>query len=56
MNESAGIDILHVDDEPEFLEVAADILEGEREEFTVETAVGVSEGRIDLLRTTSTVS
>ncbi|MFQ3475668.1 response regulator [Halonotius sp. F2-221B] len=44
MTESAGIDILHVDDEPEFLEVAADILEGEREEFTVETAVGVSEG------------
>ena len=44
MSESAGIDILHVDDEPDFLEVAADILEGEREEFTVETAVGVSEG------------
>ena len=44
MTESAGIDILHVDDEPGFLEVAADILEGEREEFTVETAVGVSEG------------
>lgn len=44
MSESAGIDILHVDDEPDFLEIAADILEGERAEFTVETATGVSEG------------
>jgi len=46
VTESAGIDILHVDDEPGFLEVAADILEGEREEFTVETAVGVSDSAL----------
>ena len=45
MSESAGtIRVLHVDDEPEFLSMAAAFLEREDDRFTVETATGASEG------------
>ena len=43
MTEAVGIDILHVDDNQGFLEAAANILESERDHFSVETAVGASE-------------
>jgi len=42
-NEEA-ISILHVDDQIDFIEMAARFLEGERDRFTVETATSASEG------------
>lgn len=44
MNKSAGIRVLHVDDEPDFTELAAEMLEREDNRFTVETATSASEG------------
>ena len=43
MTEAVGIDILYVDDDENFVEVAADTLEAERDHFFVETAVSASE-------------
>lgn len=44
MSEAGGIHILFIDDEPDFAEVAADILEREDDRFVVETATRASEG------------
>jgi len=41
---SARIHVLHVDDEPEFAEVTAEILTREDDQFVVETATSASEG------------
>lgn len=39
-----SIDVLHVDDDPDFAELAATFLEGENDRITVETAVNATEG------------
>ncbi|RKS76013.1 response regulator receiver domain-containing protein [Haloarcula quadrata] len=39
-----SISVLHVDDEPDFAELAADMLEREDDRFTVATATSASEG------------
>jgi PAS domain S-box-containing protein len=41
---SGVVDVLHVDDEPEFAETAATLLEREDERFEVETATSAAEG------------
>jgi PAS domain S-box-containing protein len=45
------IDVLHVDDDPDFLDLSATLLERENEQFRVETASSASEGH-DHLATT----
>ncbi|ERH08435.1 MAG: response regulator receiver protein [halophilic archaeon J07HX64] len=44
--------ILHVDDDPEFAELAATFLERERESFSVDTA-GDAVGGLEMLRETA---
>lgn len=44
MSETANISVLHVDDEPDFADLAADMLEREDDRFTVATATSASEG------------
>lgn len=44
MNETPDIHVLHVDDDPEFVEVTAEILERENGQFNVETATSASDG------------
>ncbi|MFC7041869.1 response regulator [Halonotius sp. GCM10025705] len=44
MADPDGIDILHVDDDPEFLSVVADLLEKAESRITVQTATTTSEG------------
>ena len=44
MNQTSGIYVLHVDDEPDFAALTADILEREADPFTVKTATSASEG------------
>lgn len=44
MSEAEGIHVLHVDDEPNFVGLAADMLEREDSQFAVETATSASEG------------
>ena len=44
MSQTSGIHVLHVDDEPDFAELAADMLEREDDRFSVETATSTSEG------------
>ncbi len=44
MSNTAGIRILHVDDEPDFAEMVATFLEREEDGLTVETAPSASEG------------
>lgn len=46
------LDILHVDDEPDFAEMVADFLERENDQFTVETAISANDG-LDKLAGTS---
>lgn len=41
---SPAINVLHVDDEPDFADMAADFLERENERLSVETAVSASDG------------
>ena len=50
MSETAEITVLHVDDDVEFVELAAEGLEQESEQLTVETATSASEG-LDRLTT-----
>jgi PAS domain S-box-containing protein len=49
--ESTQIRVLHVDDEPEFADIAATFLEREDERFSVETATSASEGLDHLANT-----
>jgi PAS domain S-box-containing protein len=44
MNEGTDIRVLHVDDNPDFAAVAAEMLEREDDRFTVRTATSASEG------------
>ncbi|WP_199268265.1 PAS domain S-box protein [Halorhabdus sp. CUG00001] len=44
MTEPADIQVLHVDDEPDFVELAAEMLEREDDRFSVETATSADEG------------
>ncbi|WP_443984572.1 PAS domain S-box protein [Halorientalis marina] len=44
VNEPSSISVLHVDDDPDFADLAADMLEREDERITVETATSASEG------------
>jgi PAS domain S-box-containing protein len=44
VSETANISVLHVDDEPDFADLAADMLEREDNRFTVATATSASEG------------
>jgi len=44
VSETAGIHVLHVDDEPDFVGLAADMLEREDSRYSVETATSASEG------------
>ena len=44
MSPTTPIRVLHVDDDPEFAEVVATVLERENERFSVETATSASEG------------
>jgi len=44
MPESTDIQVLHIDDEPDFVELAADMLEREDSRFFVETATSPSDG------------
>jgi len=44
VSETAGIHVLHVDDEPVFVELTADILEREDSRFSVEPATSAREG------------
>ena len=51
MTEISGISVLHVDDDPAFVDLTADMLAEQAGEFIVETATSASEG-LDLLATT----
>jgi PAS domain S-box-containing protein len=44
MDQTSGINILHVDDKPDFAALTADMLEREADPFTVKTATSASEG------------
>jgi PAS domain S-box-containing protein len=44
MRESGEVDVLHVDDDPDFLELSADMLEREEGRLSVETATSASRG------------
>jgi PAS domain S-box-containing protein len=44
VSQTRGIHVLHIDDEPDFADLAADMLEREDDRFTVETATSASEG------------
>lgn len=44
MSGAGAIEVLHVDDEPDFVELAADMLEQEDHRFSVETATSASTG------------
>lgn len=44
VSETVNISVLHVDDEPDFADLAADMLEREDDRFTVTTAMSASEG------------
>ncbi|MDS0261061.1 PAS domain S-box protein [Haloarcula sp. S1CR25-12] len=44
MRETADVRVIHVDDEPDFADTVADLLEREDDGFTVETATSASQG------------
>ncbi|MEF8814997.1 MAG: PAS domain S-box protein [Halovenus sp.] len=50
MSQTAGITVLHVDDDPDLAELTAEMLAAETGQFTVETATSASEG-LDRLAT-----
>jgi len=52
MTEAPGISVLHVDDDPAFADLTAEMLSEHKAQFTVETAINASEGR-DRLATNS---
>jgi PAS domain S-box-containing protein len=45
MSEAHGISVLHVDDDPAFADLTAEMLSEHEAQFTVETAMSASEGR-----------
>jgi PAS domain S-box-containing protein len=51
MDSLSGVNVLHVDDEADFVELAADMLEREDDQFNVETVTSASEGITQLRNT-----
>ncbi|MBS3761159.1 MAG: response regulator, partial [Halodesulfurarchaeum sp.] len=45
MTETPGLSVLHVDDDPTFTDLTAEMLSEHEAQFTVETAIDASEGR-----------